>query len=127
MVKQEQYYREAGGITGTMAEYNVDLFVIPFDLGCVNDFATETGFLAMTPPLGSGAAIPKSRKMVMSWWVRLQSCRQSSPPGCSLAAATMSRHGRTLITKAYADARLVQVAFAFEQLAKVRASGPKPY
>ena len=33
----------------------------------------------------------------------------------------------TLITKAFSDGKLLQVAYAFEQLAAVRENGPVPF
>ncbi|CRL31249.1 Amidase [Penicillium camemberti] len=109
MVQQERYFGGLGGILGAMEKYNVDLFAVPSYWGIANDLAAKMGFPVISIPLGyfpEGTPIEYDQGLVVQ------------APGMPFAL--------TLLTKAFSDGVLLEVAYAFEQLNSVRNREPAP-
>ncbi|KAI9684532.1 MAG: hypothetical protein M1822_005620 [Bathelium mastoideum] len=112
MVKQEIYFGGEGGILGAVEKYKLDVIVVPSTLGIANDLAAKMGFPAMAIPLGF-------------WPEDTPIEHEDREPGLVKKAPGMP-FCMTLITKAFSEEKLLQVAYAFEQLGKVRERGPQP-
>ncbi|KAH6649416.1 glutamyl-tRNA amidotransferase subunit A [Chaetomium tenue] len=113
MVKQEQFYGGEGGILGAMEKHGLDLLVVPSSLGIANDLAAKMGFPVLGVPLGF---YPKGTPIELD----------DSKPNLVRVAPGIP-YSLTLISKAFSDGILIQVAHAFEQLSGVRQNGPLPF
>ncbi|KAK7409129.1 hypothetical protein QQX98_008679 [Neonectria punicea] len=112
MVERERSFGGEGGILRAMAKYKLDVLVVPSSLGIANDLAAKMGFPVLGVPLGF---YPEDTPVE----------HDSRIPNLVKLAPGMP-YSLTLITKAYSDGVLLQVAYAFEQLTAVRDNGPPP-
>ncbi|KAJ8132150.1 hypothetical protein O1611_g1472 [Lasiodiplodia mahajangana] len=113
MVERELYFGGEGGITGAIDKYGLDVIVVPSTLGITNDLAAKMGFPAMSVPLG--------------FWPEGTPIEYESRNSELVKVAPGIPYGLTIFGKAFSDGKILQVAYAFEQLAAVRASGPSPF
>ncbi|KAI1737184.1 putative amidase [Xylaria scruposa] len=113
MVEQELYYGGEGGILGAMNKHKLDVLIIPSLLGITNDLAAKMGFPAMSIPLGS-------------WPEGTPIKYDSRKPGLIRIAPGIP-YCLTIISSAFSDGKILQVAYAFEKLAAVRIKRPLPF
>ncbi|KAF2971833.1 hypothetical protein GQX73_g1759 [Xylaria multiplex] len=113
MVEQELYFGGKGGILGAIDEHQLDVLVVPSTLGIANDLAAKMGFPVISVPLG--------------FWPRDTPIKHDSREPRLVKIAPGIPYCLTIITNAFSDGKLLKVAYAFEQLAAVRANGPLPF
>jgi amidase len=113
-----------------MEKYKPDVIVVPADQDIGNDLAAKMGFPAISVPLGfwpEGTPVQLDNKKPhlvkvapgMPW-------ADSYHPQWNVYWR-LKRISLIFITKAFSDAVLLQVAYAFERLTAVRENGPLPF
>ncbi|KAI1408046.1 putative amidase [Hypoxylon sp. FL1857] len=113
MVEQERFFGGEGGILGAMDKYKLHVLAVPSSFGIANDLAAKMGFPAITVPLGF---YPEGTPIELD----------DNKPNLVRVAPRIP-YSLTFITKEFSDSVLLQVAYAFEQLTRVRDNGPLPF
>ncbi|TVY82555.1 putative amidase [Lachnellula suecica] len=113
MVQQELYFGGEGGILGAMEQYKLDVLVVPSTLGVANDLAAKMGFPFISVPLG--------------FWPKDTPVEHENREDGLVRKAPGIPYCISFFTKEFSDAKLLQVAYAFEQISGVREKGPLPF
>ncbi|KAI0099690.1 putative amidase [Nemania sp. FL0031] len=113
MVNQELHFGGEGGILGAIEKHSLDVIVVPSTLGITNDLAAKMGFPVISVPLG--------------FWPEGTPIKYDARDPRLVKVAPGIPYCLTIVGNAYSDGKILQVAYAFEQLAAVRAKGPLPF
>ncbi|RWA10549.1 hypothetical protein EKO27_g4556 [Xylaria grammica] len=113
MVERELYFGGEGGILGAIYEHKLDVIVVPSTLGITNDLAAKMGFPVVSVPLG--------------FWPKETPIQYDTRDPGLIKIAPGIPYCLTIVGNAFTDAKILQVAYTFEQLAAVRANGPLPF